>query len=179
MHIETYIGLTPQTLGQMCNPQIMELGITNILNIDISVCSYKIKCKSKKPNNYKSTITQAKSYPIFRSYMYRFELIYINYIYIYTHIHIIHIYVYSTWAMLIIQLRNFGCNPACCFSLPPMGLLRVFNTSVPSFRKGRTITLLFFAGFFPWRLIYAHRFCSIFCLNELNYHKSLVSCFSI
>ena len=41
----------------------------------------------------------------------------------------------------MIDVRNLGCRAACCLSLLAMGLLKVFNASVPSFNSGRTITL--------------------------------------
>lgn len=60
----------------------------------------------------------------------------------------------KTWAMLMMRLRNFGCSPASFFSLAAMGLLRVFNASVPSFNKGRTITDHSFSLSFSILLLY-------------------------
>lgn len=42
--------------------------------------------------------------------------------------------------MLMMKLRNLGCNPASFLSLTAMGLLKVLKASVPNFNNRRTIT---------------------------------------
>lgn len=68
-----------------------------------------------------------------------------------------------TWAMPTMKFRNLGWRPASFLILLATGLLRVFSASVPSFKRGRTITDHSISYLADWRnLISRHNTFSLY-----------------